>query len=276
MLLHSLLGENQGLQKVNYCIAKKKYVIINLVLKISLKKRDCIMIKKIMILVLLCLSTFRVSSREEGVLHMTDPEHIHDLYQIMKDVHEVFTLYDIPYWIDSGTLLGAVRQQGIIPWDKDLDILIDEAGEVKLHKIKKVFEELGYTIQRSFAYYRIAGKYGWIDVLTMIVLDDIITFKEPKARYAWADRDGKPLHYISDELYPLKEYVLGEIIVMGPQNPIPYINALYGDDWHVTARDDSEKNLYVDGEVTLTKELMKPALPMGPLKDRVAKITLST
>lgn len=61
---------------------------------------------------------------------------------ILKDVHQFCTQNNIKYSLYGGTLLGAIRHKGFIPWDDDIDIVMprDEYERFcKLYKSDKYF-----------------------------------------------------------------------------------------------------------------------------------------
>src|SRR5205085_12625920 len=64
-----------------------------------------------------------------------------------KDVTDLMLILNIEYWIDGGTLLGAVRHKGLIPHDDDFDISIErQLDRAKLYALKPLLEQLGYQI----------------------------------------------------------------------------------------------------------------------------------
>lgn len=150
--------------------------------------------------------------------------------EILKNLKTICQQEDILYWISFGTLLGAVRHKGFIPWDDDIDISFLRQDFERLSQVLKEHPQL-----KLVPYYHCKGHWHlykvifrkfpelfWVDITIWDKVDSSLLGKEKtwfqiqKVRekaYREIDRKTKYFvkEYCSDPVESKDEQIIQEI-----------------------------------------------------------------
>lgn len=74
------------------------------------------------------------------------------LLSMLREIDRICRKHDIPYMLFAGSALGAVRHQGFIPWDDDLDVLMLRTDyERFLAVAPDELDSVQYYLQKEFS-----------------------------------------------------------------------------------------------------------------------------
>lgn len=159
---------------------------------------------------------------------------------LLKETIKILNEFDIEYFLISGTLLGYVRHNDFIPWDDDIDLIVDIDILTKLpdickkygneltflkhyeYIVKTCFKDKEIQINKNNRWYQHLinknNQYNWpfIDLFTFRYSDDkkqIVFFN-------------KTWNY--DDFFPASIVNFVELTVAVPKNPMVFLIENYG------------------------------------------------
>lgn len=168
--------------------------------------------------------------------------------RVLQDVTQV--LSDLPYWISSGTLLGAHRHGDMIPWDSDVDLSIlriDHKNAMNLLKKEldpKKYEVLDWSsLDHPGSYIRVyikelagAPSGSYVDLYEYEInetdgtLQYLYGFKDSAfVPQIYKNRElphTKPVSF--HEMFPLKQAQFGHLVLRAPNNTKLVLEKAYG------------------------------------------------
>jgi hypothetical protein len=159
------------------------------------------------------------------------PHEVANNYQLLKLTDEVLRKHKINYWAYSGTLLGAVRHKGFIPWDLDTDICIFEEDLDRLLACAddfKMYDGYLQICQGRHTHYRVKRikkrkeLFGHVDIFLMKYIDGLLCYSYDPLEHTH--------YFIPSEIENLIRISFGPITINAPADCMPYLLRSYGED----------------------------------------------
>jgi len=163
----------------------------------------------------------RGDSVYEYVIKKQEQDTFKKLLNLLNLWNDFTKKHEIKYWASGGTLLGAIRHSGFIPYDNDIDVCIFLSDFEKVKKHLDEHEKLSYFESRFGIKIYVDNVYPFLDIFLCDYRD------KSKIEFCGIlTNDNKPTwlvalefprqHVYKDELFPLKEVEFEHTTIMVP------------------------------------------------------------
>lgn len=205
---------------------------------------------------------------------------LNKLRELMYLFHRLCDENDIYYIIAFGTLLGAVRHRGMIPWDDDIDVICRSVDRSRIYKILEIInKEYGFKVVNYNKLSRILvddEQNCFLDIFFCTNINNkvIRTFthdsdkqtdiykeeylsKIPQHNWWWREYD-----FSTDLIEKRKKFIYDDLYLWGPEKPDELLKYWFGDNYLTECKTHYLKNHndYVVPEIISCGELPEPQL----------------
>jgi phosphorylcholine metabolism protein LicD len=166
---------------------------------------------------------------------------------LVKKVCTALNSKNIPYFIDFGTLLGIIRDHGLVPGDDDVDMGIYLEDEGLRPVIKSTMESIGFVQKSKFNFH---GKiveecFRYKDICVDFFYYDVDKWKTSATCHYFylkpTDRDLTKWRAVRSDFAPIEDFVFLDfegVQMRIPNPPEKALESRYGPNWRIPISKD--------------------------------------